>query len=172
MQPTRSKNALTHGLYAREATLPWEDQKAFAAYCDAIRDELNPVGPLEEEVAREVAELQWRKQRIALGWLLQFYKEVPPTELIEAAKGGLETLAAYLRGLAEAEPTGPRTLWMSSMQVLDYIKKRKANHATENAADEGSPQTRPNILPSRHSTALPSVISTNVRMTRAAWNGN
>ena len=74
MQPKRSKNALTHGLYAREATLPWEDQKAFAAYCDAIRDELNPVGPLEEEVAREVAELQWRKQRIILGWLLQFYK--------------------------------------------------------------------------------------------------
>jgi hypothetical protein len=85
---------------------------------------------------------------------------VPPTELIEAAKGGLETLAAYLRGLAEAEPTGPRTLWMSSMQVLDYIKKRKANHATENAADEGSPEMRPRHSPepTQHGTAEPDIV--------------
>jgi hypothetical protein len=120
LKSKRSQNALTHGLYAREAVLPWESADAFAAYYRAIRDDLDPEGPLEEEAVREVAELHWRKQRLAMGYLLQYYKDTPPPELIKAAKGGLGSLAAHLA--SAAAPSVGATIVATGSQILDYIK--------------------------------------------------
>ncbi len=119
MQTKRPKNALIHGLYARDVVLPWEDANTFLAFHQAIREELNPAGPLEDEAAREVAEQQWRKQRLAFGFLLPYYKIMPPAELLEAAKGGLVTLANYL---ADAMNAGTGTFFGTTAQALDYVK--------------------------------------------------
>ena len=105
----------------------WEDAKKFEAFKQAIRDELNPTGPLEEEAVREIAELHWRKQRLALGYLLQYYKAPPPPELIEAANGGLASLAAYLQ--AEANRRSAGSLVMTGTQVIDYVKAKLGGRA-------------------------------------------
>ena len=120
MASKKTYNALSHGLYARETVLPWEDPKKFEALAQAVHDELMPSGPLEEAAVREVAELHWRKQRLALGYLLRFYKAPPPAELVEAANGGLTSLAAYLR----AESGARTSLLMTSSQMLDYVKSK------------------------------------------------
>ena len=70
----RSLNALNHGLYARQATLPWESSADYEAFYQGTRDELMPDGLLEEEAVREIADLQWRKRRLALSWWLQLQK--------------------------------------------------------------------------------------------------
>ncbi len=80
--------------------------QAFAALHSEIRNELNPNGLLEEEAVLEVAELHWRKQRLAMGFLLQYYKRPPSPEMIAAAKGGLNALALHL---ARAKSTDPPT---------------------------------------------------------------
>ena len=119
MKSKKADNALTHGLYAREAVLPWENPEAFAAFHAAIRLELNPAGALEDEAVRDMAELHWRKQRLAMSYLLQFYKSAPSPDLIEAAKGGLAGIATYLAG------EGHRSQGIFSgttSQVLDFIK--------------------------------------------------
>jgi hypothetical protein len=122
MASKRSYNALTHGLFAREVALPWEDAKKFEAFKQAIHDELNPRGPLEEEAANEIVDLHWRKQRLAIGYLLQFYKVLPPPELIEAANGGLASLARYLQTETHRRAAG--TLRMTGTQALDYVKRK------------------------------------------------
>ena len=48
----------------------------------------------------EVAELVWRKRRLAMAFMLPVYKDPPPADLLEAAKGGIVGLADYL-----AKPT-------------------------------------------------------------------
>ena len=69
MASRKAHNALTFGLYARETVLPWEDATKFDAFVQAIRNELNPNGPLEEEVASEVAEMHWRSS--AWAWAIR-----------------------------------------------------------------------------------------------------
>jgi hypothetical protein len=140
-----NRHALRHGLYAREAVLPWEEEEAFAALHRSFVDELNPDGPLENEVVREVAELHWRKQRLALGYLLPFYREMPPPELADAAKDGLIALASYL---ADTAHRSPGTIVATHSQILDFIKGRKgdANSAVNQpnaSAILQSPDTSP-----------------------------
>lgn len=114
-----NRNSVRHGVYARETVLPWESEQAFADLHQSFIDELQPVGPLEQEAVREVAELHWRKQRLALGYLLPFYRAMPPAALIDAARQGLMALAAYL-----SKTETPGVITATSSQILDFIKNK------------------------------------------------
>jgi hypothetical protein len=57
------KNALKHGLTAREFTIDDGEANEFAAFLDDIVEDLGPVGALEEELAQRVALCMWRLRR-------------------------------------------------------------------------------------------------------------
>src|SRR5581483_4625311 len=60
---TVSRNALKHGLTGKtHAALPGEES-AFEQHCAAYRKAYNPVGVLEEDLVRNIAENQWRLRR-------------------------------------------------------------------------------------------------------------
>ena len=61
------KNAITHGLYATDIVLPWEDQQLFDDLLRARFDEFCPDGILEEETVFELASLHWKKRRFEAG---------------------------------------------------------------------------------------------------------
>ena len=63
----RSKNAITHGVYAQEVVLPWEDAQAFDKLHQEVRRDLKPSGYLQEQkqCVRSPKEF-WRKQRLAI----------------------------------------------------------------------------------------------------------
>ena len=119
MITNKTDNALTHGLYARESVLPWENPQAFAALHELIREELNPQGILEENAVLEVAELHWRKQRLSMSYLLPFHKSAPAPELVQAAQSSLPALAAYL---AQAPQSTPGFFTATTSQLIDFIK--------------------------------------------------
>ena len=112
-----SKNALTHGVYAREGILPWEDPKAFDDLHQEIRRDLNPSGYLEEQTVRDIAMVHWRKRRLAISYALPFYKNKVTPELMEAAKGGIAGLAAYV-----ADPAQRGTIMVSTEDMLRTFK--------------------------------------------------
>jgi hypothetical protein len=58
-----SKNALIHGVYARDILLPGENEEHFLGLFDAIRSELNPESPLEEEAVLDIVRSHWLKRR-------------------------------------------------------------------------------------------------------------
>jgi hypothetical protein len=60
-----SRNALKHGLTAREFTIDEREANALAAFLDDIVEVLGPVGALEDELAQRVALCSWRLRRIA-----------------------------------------------------------------------------------------------------------
>ena len=60
-----SRNALRHGLRARDVVLPEEDVDAFEALLNRVRAELSPVGPIEELLADRVVNTMWRLGRSA-----------------------------------------------------------------------------------------------------------
>jgi hypothetical protein len=53
-------------LYSRSAVLPTESPDEFAAQFQQLRQELKPVGLLEESQVATIAELLWRKHRLQL----------------------------------------------------------------------------------------------------------
>ena len=60
-----SQNALKHGLLARGAVLPGEDPADFEAQLAALEADIQPQGALECEFVRQLADAQWRMQRLA-----------------------------------------------------------------------------------------------------------
>ena len=118
----KSKNALTHGFYAQDVVLPWEDRQQFLESYEAIREELKPRGALEEDLVLAIAELRWRRQRIAIHYLLAFYQHQPSPELMKAAREGTASLASYLAAY------GGQVV-MATEDLLNIIKENKARRA-------------------------------------------
>jgi hypothetical protein len=60
-----SRNALRHGLLAREIVLPNEDRDEFDAFMEQVREDLLPQGPVEELLCDRVITAAWRLIRAA-----------------------------------------------------------------------------------------------------------
>ena len=62
---TRSaKNALKHGLLARDTVLPGEDPADFDKQLGALEADIQPANSLEFELVRQIADTQWRMRRL------------------------------------------------------------------------------------------------------------
>ena len=62
---TRSaKNALKHGLLARDTVLPGEDPAEFDSQLSALEADIQPANSLEFELVRQIADAQWRMRRL------------------------------------------------------------------------------------------------------------
>ena len=57
-------NALKHGLRSRETLLPGEDEEALRELGERLRDELQPVGELENLLVDRIVAAYWRLRRL------------------------------------------------------------------------------------------------------------
>ena len=73
--PQPSKNALTHGFYAADVVLPWENQQEFDQLLRALQDEYCPDGVSEEIMVFDLASLYWKKRRLEAGLKQAFEKQ-------------------------------------------------------------------------------------------------
>jgi hypothetical protein len=58
-----SRNALAHGLTGRAALLPGDDPEEYRRFVHAVLQELDPHGPMQEELVGEIANLSWKLRR-------------------------------------------------------------------------------------------------------------
>ncbi|MET4279147.1 MULTISPECIES: hypothetical protein [unclassified Bradyrhizobium] len=61
---SRLPAALKHGAYASVELLPWEDPSALEQLEQALFEELDPEGPMQNECVRDISLATWRKRRI------------------------------------------------------------------------------------------------------------
>ena len=59
-----AKNALKHGLLARDTVLPSEDPADFDRQLSALEADIQPANSLEFELVRQIADTQWRMRRL------------------------------------------------------------------------------------------------------------
>ena len=59
-----AKNALKHGLLARDTVLPGEDPADFDNQLTALEADIQPANSLEFELVRQIADAQWRMRRL------------------------------------------------------------------------------------------------------------
>ena len=60
------QNALKHGLLSASALLPTEDLDEFAAFSEAIRTDLKPVGEMENLLVDRIISTAWRRRRAGI----------------------------------------------------------------------------------------------------------
>jgi hypothetical protein len=58
------RNALKHGLFSQEVLLPGEDEAALKDLGNTLRDELQPVGKLENMLVDKIIAAYWRLRRL------------------------------------------------------------------------------------------------------------
>ena len=61
--PFRRPNALKHGGFSR-TELPWEDVNEFEELHRALKEKLEPKGPLEDDCVYTILSSMWRKRRV------------------------------------------------------------------------------------------------------------
>lgn len=71
----RTKNALTHGMYAEELVLPWESADDLTKLRNDLWDELQPEGCAEEETAVGIVRLLWLKRRLMRTSQLGYHRD-------------------------------------------------------------------------------------------------
>jgi hypothetical protein len=144
---TRPKNALAHGLYASDLVLAWENEQDFVDLHESIRQELNPVGSLEDIAVLDIARLHWVKRRLNVGAQLAYHRHPDAPAITEAGKegwqgvrkylrdtdGGVDTLAMHVLAFSKANVTTLRG-------VMEVIDKRTAQMAS--APGEYKPKLR------------------------------
>ena len=59
-----AKNALKHGLLARDTVLPGEDPADFDRQLSALEADIQPANSLDFELVRQIADAQWRMRRL------------------------------------------------------------------------------------------------------------
>lgn len=80
-----SQNAISHGLTAAAALLPDEDVDAYHRFCHRMVEDLRPEGMLEEQLAKTVADAQWRLNRCrSLERKISVAEHDDPLKLVEA----------------------------------------------------------------------------------------
>ena len=87
-QARSSQNALKHGIRAQaildaQFTLLGEDAEEFAALLQALVDDLQPLGPLEEMCVETIAPGLWRQRRVLrseMGYIARRQHNLPPDD--------------------------------------------------------------------------------------------
>ena len=111
----RPKNALAHGLYASDLVLAWENEQDFVDLHVSIRQELNPVGSLEDIAVLDIARLHWVKRRLNVGAQLAYHRHPDAPAITEAGKEGWQGVRNYLRNKAGDTDT-------MAMRIRDFPK--------------------------------------------------
>jgi hypothetical protein len=94
----RPKNALSHGVYASDVVLHWENEQDFRDLLENLRAEFCPNGASEEEAVFDIASLIWKKRRLNVGSQLAFHRHPDAGALAEAGhRGGWSGVADYLK---------------------------------------------------------------------------
>jgi len=60
----RKPNALKHGAFSGVELLPWEDVTEYEKLWQALLEELQPEGPLQEDCVETILSCKWRKRRV------------------------------------------------------------------------------------------------------------
>jgi hypothetical protein len=94
-----SRNALKHGLLAEGALLPGESRSDYQAFAEALIEELDPHGPLEERLVERIADCAWRLRRPLRVEVAMLTHRKPLSLAYYHAQGSISVMSRYENSL-------------------------------------------------------------------------
>lgn len=159
-----SRNAVTHGLWAKDGVIAGEDPAEFAAFQQAMLAELRPVGVRQQMVAERIVHLWWKLRRLpglesaAVRQLIADRPEQdPPPTAVEAMAADLVAPRSVLRTLHSHEMRLSANLRAATQELRD-LQAAGDGPADEPFDEPTAPVSRnePNLVAS----ACPPKVST------------
>jgi hypothetical protein len=93
----KPRNALIHGVYARDVILPFESREDLEVLHAELRLELRPVGRLEDEFVWDITYLRWQKRRMVKMWAAAAYNDPYVGDFIRTGKKSYSGIRKGLR---------------------------------------------------------------------------
>ena len=141
-----TKNALTHGFYATDVVLAWEDPKEFSKLHEALRDEYWPDGFSEEAAIFDMAIWYWKKRRLNVGSQLAFHRQQEASAITAASSNGWQGVADYIASIRGDDTADLRAAVKSQAEavklVFDTINEKVAGIGKPDDATAESKEKR------------------------------
>ena len=102
---SRSRNALVHGLYAKDVLLPWDAKDDFEKLHADLRAEFMPHGRAEEETVLDLTFLHWHKQTLWRMWQTAVLKDPFTLDILETKRKSWSGIRKRLRSAAASQRT-------------------------------------------------------------------
>jgi hypothetical protein len=93
----RKKNALAHGIYAKDILLPWESRKDFEGLLADLRNDFRPVGRMQNDIVFDLAHLRWQKYRVHKMYIAAAYGDPFVSDLVKARQKSWPGMRSHLR---------------------------------------------------------------------------
>jgi hypothetical protein len=97
-----NKNALCHGVYSNEITLPWESPADFENLLASFRDEWKPNGCSEEQAVLELTHCTWIGWRAAKMAQLCFHRDPFGVGLLKSGKTSWQDILQHEQEVPKA----------------------------------------------------------------------
>jgi hypothetical protein len=124
-------NALKHGLLSQEILLPGEDEEALMELGERLRDELQPVGELENLLVDRIIASYWRLRRLGRveAGIFAWERLEEQAEQAEREAHGyeLDEVAAYGRVITITDERG-------HTEALERVRRMRSEQEDETAA--------------------------------------
>jgi hypothetical protein len=120
--PGKSRNALVHGLYAKDVLLPWDSRQDFEQLHSDLIAELSPRGRSEEEAVLDLAFLHWSKRTLWRMRQAAVLKDTFTSDIVQTGKKSWTAIRKKLR----ADARDRRTLSGSMSASLAKLNRQIA----------------------------------------------
>jgi hypothetical protein len=115
-----SKNALSHGVYAKEIVLSGESSEDFESLHASLCQEFNPEGELENDTVTEIAQVVWVKRRLVRSYRASCEAAAVASPLMNAEKTGSSGHEQLVQGQHHGASSG-KFLFRGKAKQLDAL---------------------------------------------------
>lgn len=122
-QKSSNRNALVHGLYAKDVLLPWESRHDFERLHSDLKTEFRPNGRAEEEAVLDLAFLHWRKNSVWRLWQTAVLNDPFTQDIVETGRTSWSGIRKRLRSAAKSERTLFGQIDAQSARILSQMTK-------------------------------------------------
>jgi len=123
---TGNKNALGHGVYAKDLLLPWESREDFERLFAEIYLELRPDGCLEKEFVLDIAHFRWQKRRIQKLWHAAVNDDPFVKDLVRSGKKSWSGITGFLRSQGESLSGVTQTIGTFCLELIAAMNEMNA----------------------------------------------